>query len=490
MDVRSSAVIKRAWKDCTKGAFAKREHEKKDLSHGRLNLSSSWYIVHGLEMKRALAERAKQSIPQGQHQVVAAGGGSGSLSSSPEISTKIPRLEEPPKLNSDQIMAFGAPSGSTSAELRASKIHALTENVADEDNTSAFYLRHQNRAMATELKSLQHLVSALETEREHRRHHCLAACQALISLQATWTQLETALSGGKDSTTCDSSMPSVESSDGTPPSTGSKSAEWTLVLARALAALGNSPHEGRKDPMETDEKIRGAVSLDHFYMDLTKVSANVASRASTLQEWIWKVLQDGGQSQGSSLDIADLEKSVALAQAEKTMLESKLAEMSSSRDDALSRERKLRRNLYRLASGILTTAQVMKSVDDGNDEVLVAEVRKETEAILEAKEAKKKVKEDPDTPGSSVTPAIAIEQVEKYETRIAELQQTIERREESLREVRICLCIVDESFVLQISYTCLVVVLCLLLLCFNQTGERSSTTKRIENQQTFELATI
>jgi hypothetical protein len=78
-----------------------------------------------------------------------------------------------------------------------SSTHTSTEKAEETENFSAFYLKHQNRALASELKSLQYQLLLLERERDFRRKQCRSAVESLQSLDATWTQMETALQLGE-----------------------------------------------------------------------------------------------------------------------------------------------------------------------------------------------------------------------------------------------------------------------------------------------------
>ena len=66
----------------------------------------------------------------------------------------------------------------------------------EEEDSSAFYLKHQNKALASELKGLQYQLRLLEKERDLRRQQCQEAGQALQALENTWTQMEVALQLG------------------------------------------------------------------------------------------------------------------------------------------------------------------------------------------------------------------------------------------------------------------------------------------------------
>jgi hypothetical protein len=353
-------------------------------------------------MKRALAERAKQSLPN-----VEASPDAAATSQRPK---KVSRLAERPA-------------------ARNSRISSLTAQVCSTDNEeqSSFYLKHQNRALATELKSLQFAVTQLEHERDYRRQQCLAACQALNSLQATWTQLETALSpdavvlpqgtttssriltipddvpaSTRTSTTCIRSTVSSAQTQ-----SAAAAVEWTTALAEALAALGgnnsnhNNNHRNSKPapPLLSNTELQSVqsqqqqsqqqqsqqnttlVSVEQFYADLSQLSSNVAQRAQALQEWIWTVVLQPPPHSNETTNHAACGKQLAEAAAVRRMLETQLEECQVSLETTTTRERKLRRNLYRLAAGMLTTEQVTKALDDGSELEIAAQVKIEQNNI-------------------------------------------------------------------------------------------------------------
>lgn len=171
-------------------------------------------------MKRALAERAKQSETTG-HAPTQNGLGPSAPVSSPaglQPSRKVPRIDgetsqqqkhPPPQVKVEPItIPLRATSSSTtprasppgtprerrSSMKRQRSSAALAEE--GEEDSSAFYLKHQNKALASELKGLQYQLRLLEKERDLRRQQCQEAGQALQALESTWTQMEVALQLG------------------------------------------------------------------------------------------------------------------------------------------------------------------------------------------------------------------------------------------------------------------------------------------------------
>jgi E3 ubiquitin-protein ligase BRE1 len=379
-------------------------------------------------MKRALAERAKQSLPQ-----------PGSNSSSPEQAPpqKAPRLEVPTSSSAKSI-------NNTATAARNSRIHSLTSAVAadndnQDNNQNAFYLKHQNRALATELSSLQFTVAALEQERDYRRQQCLAATQSLQSLQATWTQLETALDSSA-TTTVTSTAVLLDQESPAPATTGSgTSVEWTRTLAACLAALGQS-----------SDTTAAASSVEQLYGDLSQLSANVASRATALQQHILSTLFSRRNSNSNQHSLLPPEPPPGTQQeADQAMavLQHQITELAAARDEIAARERKLRRNLYRLASGMLTTEQVILTLDNGgnadDDMHMQRQVKLEAAAAVAVEPA---VAIKPDVTesvgnGSSATTgpaavAVSTAELERLQALIVDLEQRLSSRDRTIQEVR------------------------------------------------------
>jgi hypothetical protein len=308
-------------------------------------------------MKRALADRAKLDLPN-RPTATHAESRTNHITTTP-ISNKRPRRE-------------------TSSQQLASE--------QDNDTTSAFYLQHQNRALAVELKSLQSQVRDLTQEREYRRISCLQAVQALHSLQATWTSLETAL--GQEPPpplvpAVTSSSPLVPSS--TVGSTDETAVEWTVALHSALQALGTNNKYDHDRFGDTAEGDGAGTAEDHHHhsatatssslqhqgdMELGELAANITGRANCLQEWLWQMLRatktntlsEQNNETNEDDDLSSLKGNRMEMEQKVERLQAQLAELTQSRDDFLSKERRLRRNIYRLDVGMLSQSQLIQSV--------------------------------------------------------------------------------------------------------------------------------
>lgn len=159
-------------------------------------------------MKRALAQRAKESgHPNGLAPPVVV---SSNSSGEHEPPTKLTRVEEDEEAltpisvpSQPEKIPTPSPRGDLPKSSSSDKISMKRQranagsDLDEEEDKSAFYLKHQNSALASELKQLQYQFKLLEKERDSRRQHCDEANQALHALESTWTQMEVALQLGQ-----------------------------------------------------------------------------------------------------------------------------------------------------------------------------------------------------------------------------------------------------------------------------------------------------
>lgn len=294
------------------------------------------------------------------------------------------------------------------------------------DSSSSFYLKHQNRALVTELKSLQFEIRQLEEERDARRQHCLAALRAIHELQNIWTCMEqnTVVGGG---TTISNAAIDVEASD--PPSTGTgDSVEWTRALHNALVALGQDTSDNN-DTMSTN-------LLEH-------ASVNITARAKVLQEWLGTLLQSTGrdrqpQENEDSLreNVNDLRLEMSVIRVKCSELEAQVLELATSRQQVISRERRVRRNVYRMAAGILSPDQVVKTLDRGEGNELETEVQLEKQELAVKSELVVESLAN-DSQEQKTLDTMTLAQLEEYKCKTTTLEETLGKAEDSIQEVRV-----------------------------------------------------
>lgn len=335
-------------------------------------------------MKRALAQRAKESgmtngVGPSSHKPSVSiqtqdrsSEGQSSVSDLPEkllSSTPTSRLEAL-KQSSNGVSSPRTSSSSPRPKKRAREsIVKLEEEGEDDSNASSFFLQHQNRALASELRMLQYELSRLERERDYRRSQCTKAVQILNSLQATWTQMESALQCGQP---LQNENSSIDAENDAPPSTGSGiSVELIGGLLNSLALLGTTPGKKgriREDGDEDMSEVKpsdedGAKQLD----DLLRITDNVSGRAQILQKWIWAVLQEVSSSTGERhIDLnnpgIEHDQKVANLEAMNNTLKAQITELSHSRDEMSKSDKRVRRGLYRLAAGRVKLKEVLKEI--------------------------------------------------------------------------------------------------------------------------------
>jgi len=285
----------------------------------------------------------------------------------------------------------------------------LEDEDEDDSNAASFYLRHQNRALASELRSVKYQLMRLEREREHRRMQCLQAVQSLNALYIRWGKVEAALENQKNPKATDiSSITNIEipASDA-PLSTGSgKSVEWIGALMNSLTRIGTTRSsksktrgnddgnmvEARKikngtrnnDKIEVDpeeqicDEDEEALKDQKCVNDIMNLTEKMSERFSLLQSWIWTLMQNldnskmtlNGQLNGQSWSppsTLELQNQVARAEAENITLQELVKELTRSRDEMVESDRRVRRGLYRLAAGRVKLKEVLKAVANADE---------------------------------------------------------------------------------------------------------------------------
>lgn len=116
-----------------------------------------------------------------------AGDGDGTRARSPRPSPR-PKKRQRPSL--------------TAAATTATSVHTTVKNSDDEDEADdneqdetsaakdAFYLRHQNKALASELRAYKRQIDLLVAERDHRRDRCDEAREGVDKLAEIWAEVE------------------------------------------------------------------------------------------------------------------------------------------------------------------------------------------------------------------------------------------------------------------------------------------------------------
>lgn len=469
-------------------------------------------------MKRALAERAKQSgLPNGVGPSVPTSEADHSSSnnshnfSSPPLS--VPSQPDLSSTASQQDGTPGSPANNSSFSKTSISIaksnggssspfvtsprpkKRLRESIVkldDEDeedsNASAFYLRHQNRALASELRQMKYHLTRLERERDVRRSQCKMAAQSVHALQVTWNQLESALQHGasKDcsNVTNASGKTDSKSSSSAPLSTGcGTSVELIGSLLNSLNELGNTCPKRRRiklgESMDVDTYDDSESSSDDdgglkksdapaselmpppegmeeddpqhsshpaHLDDLLQISDNVAKRASTLQDWIWSMIQRCEQSNGDIDDsgsstpaqVNAAQHQITRLKAKNKTLKAQMQELARSRDELRESDKRVRRGLYRLAAGRVELKEVLKAIVAVDEDKEAAEVEATTEAPAAPTPTTKPEHED-DGDDQKEESAVDSAEVAQLQKRVSDLEQIATARDEQIKTVRIAL---------------------------------------------------
>ncbi|KAL3925441.1 MAG: hypothetical protein SGILL_000406 [Bacillariaceae sp.] len=351
-------------------------------------------------------------------------------------------------------------------ETSSNKLKQLAQEDEDNSNASAFYLKHQNRALASELRSVKYQLSRLERERDFRRSQCSDSVQSINALESIWGQLESSLGGTASSRTNTKSCGGIKT-DAAPLSTGSgSSVEMIGVFMESLARLGSSANAKIKgadngqgeeksiadkgeDLMDVDEDPQaGEVRREKEDLkQLTQVTESISERAALLQSWIWSLLQKVDKTQlltnGETMtppSSMELQEKVIRLEAENASLQERVQEVARSRDEIVESDRRVRRGLYRLAAGRQELKDVLKAVAsaDQDKEAAAAWMEASAAPVLGAsassstavKAAAEKVKSDDDTEKQ-----VSSEEVTQLKKQIADLTEVAAARDDQIKQL-------------------------------------------------------
>lgn len=374
-----------------------------------------------------------------------------------------------------KVVAPATTSSASSSSMKRQRTSVTSKNTVpypqpsddeDESQQTSFFLKHQNRALASELKALQYQLSLLENERFYRRKQCRIASQSLNSLQATWTQMETELQqnpqhalnaglSGRDT--------SAFVEQDAPMSTGSGNrVEIMGALFDALSSLATlspSAAASRRNQENGEEEEEGemttsssAQDLDPIEKqqldDLSNISWNILQRANTLEQWIRNMLQkltDGQGGEGMTTSTADqraLNKEIGVLRGQCREYKIQIAELAKAREDTAKSERKVRRAIYRLSTGRIKIEQVLKDMEKSDEDgTLAAEAKMEAmadehgigsstaqNAVGSAAAQDGGVKQEPGAADSA--------DVQQIRKRVEELESQLSTRDTSIEELQ------------------------------------------------------
>lgn len=276
---------------------------------------------------------------------------------------------------------------------RPAPVHASVLPSSDDDDEKseqekkdAFYLRHQNQALASELRQYKRLIDRLEGERDYRRNKCKEARKGVESLAEVWMEIEASVATVLASSESTSSQWSrikeevnAEVLGKGPGSTGVKGdVETVSSLLSAIARLAQTPSLLKsEDSAEPSEAKREDGDDDEVPAEEpgADVALALSRRAEALRSALVNVLRsalDGATSargpkkeddEDGPLHAASLHRCIASMENRCGELNVRIEELVKSRDEVAAGERRVRRGLYRLASGRMKVAEVLEVIE-------------------------------------------------------------------------------------------------------------------------------
>jgi hypothetical protein len=340
-------------------------------------------------MKRALAERAKQNLarenaagPPSKLRRLASSPETAAMPPSPSAAAAPPLLLE--TVSSSAAATIPTTSNTTNTTITNKKRQRPDLKVPED--ASAFYLVHQNRALAVEWRDLNDSCLQLTQERELRRRQCRAAAQALAALDQTWTQLETSLQIQRQqqqplhsqqsqqlySTNTTSTANQQDTSPHTRQcSTGTgESVEWTLALTGSLVQLGEMT----------------APANDHDAAWMEQCAAQLVLRAERLQAALFQRENSGMETSAAEVPSSNSNTTSNESSTIIPLLQAQVSELTLARSAVVASERRLRRNAYRLAAGMMTLEQFVQGLDGENgaeqDEAFAAQLHQQQQRTV------------------------------------------------------------------------------------------------------------
>lgn len=147
--------------------------------------------------------------------------------------------------------------------------------------------------------------------------------------------------------------------------------------------LNNSKDSDRSDPQYHADDLnnfegysKGTIKMEEDddllnekrrLKEMDEFAADIASRAVILRDGVLGLLRAAAQGtpnvNASSFSVPSLKEQIATLESDLKVSESKLEEMANARNEAAASERRVRRGLYRLASGRMTMEDVLKAVE-------------------------------------------------------------------------------------------------------------------------------
>jgi len=366
-------------------------------------------------------------------------GNTGSASSSNRRKSTIASNSSPPSKRVRKSPTSISSSSSNTNNITPSSLPLHPIHSDDDDNGNGgngFYLKHQNRALTSELYSYKHSIRELENERDVRRKECLRISEALGRLEGFWREMEVVILGGLNSwklqdlgtsetrSGVGNNKLNTEAFIATHSSTGSgKDVEMISTILDALTALvdstilplnpkehcqdrngngaGGEEYIDKVEKDNIDENYESYLNLlskatnsfsdrccrfQKLLLDLvrhmwsTSTTIHLTSSSSSLPSSSQKNCEKDACSQQEQVQqkrqeeifhAATLQKQIATLQTNCCELENRIKGLVKSRNEANISERRVRKGLYRLASGRLKIEEVLKAVEKEGSSSLI-----------------------------------------------------------------------------------------------------------------------
>jgi hypothetical protein len=147
-----------------------------------------------------------------------------------------------------------------------------------------------------------------------------------------------------------------------------------------IQSIGNPPQDPQYhvDELNNFESYsKGTIKMEedddllderHHLQEMEDFANNIAARAAILRDGVLGLLRTASAAEGApyadaAASVPLLKEEIVLLKSELESSESKFEEMAHARNEASTSERRVRRGLYRLASGRMTMDEVLKAVE-------------------------------------------------------------------------------------------------------------------------------
>jgi len=201
-------------------------------------------------------------------------------------------------------------------------------------------------------------------------------------------------------------------------------------LLDSLASLGKpavSPPD-EDTPIDVQNELR----------DMKRAASMISQRSVTLQKWLWTLLQrvNTPERHDAVVQTAALEGQVAFLQSQCRDLEARIAELATTRNEAVLSDRRVRRGLYRLAAGRMKLDEVLKAVEDDDTDgaaaIMAMEVAEEVASSEKAASSVAAASGGDPEEGEVVDGA----QVVALKKQLQDLEEIASSRESQIEQVR------------------------------------------------------